>query len=190
MKYKPGQSYLMNVEIDKDEVLNSFRVVLRSKVKRHSRWECRLFHIPTNADLGIYEILEDTLDDCFKLDVGGTFKGMAKHHETKSGNFVSNNDPNLFRAQQLEIILFMDWAKIHKTMTLLDWEWTFDGVPSELMLIQQSITYLNTVIDKKGDDIVYGSGGLKAAKAYGILSLDFVVADWDGHSVKYFKSKK
>ena len=78
-----------------------------------------------------------------------------------------------------EIIKNFDFEKVRKVMVALEWQWHGnDESPTvgELMLSAQK--HLTYVCDKE-DDWTVSSGGFEASKRNGMLTLKFVVEEWD-----------
>lgn len=88
-----------------------------------------------------------------------------------------------------EIMDNFDFDKVHKAMEALDWEWVKDGydkdkpmleqmsVPDVSTIRRQARRHLKEVIE--GNLYAVGTGGLKATWHEGVLSLEFILAEWE-----------
>ncbi len=68
-----------------------------------------------------------------------------------------------------------NWKRVHDVMTHLQWEWASVGVPALGDITAYGIDLLHRV----KPDSSLACGGFKAENRYGMLSLEFMVADWD-----------
>jgi hypothetical protein len=84
------------------------------------------------------------------------------------------------REEQIEeIIENMDWEKIHRTMTYLNWQWRDDGVPSIGKLVNEASRLLREVDQPaNGGYARQGTGGLYATNTGYTLNLEFVLNSW------------
>lgn len=84
-------------------------------------------------------------------------------------------------SQITEIIANFDWAKVHKTMTVLNWEWDngrVQGVPSIGDLVNAATDLLDSVANSDGKYHSSSSGGFVASIEDGCLDLSFVVESY------------
>jgi hypothetical protein len=98
-----------------------------------------------------------------------------------------------------EIFDNFDFKKVHRCMTLMDWRWaTTNGVPTiEDIRNCASMLLLDVIMGIRfSDEYNVGTGGFHVTydKKYDIISLSFVITDWDDsyieESVAYKRCKK
>lgn len=192
MKLKSGQTFIQDHTWNTNKPVSKFSITLKEKIRRQPRWTCYVTHIATGTMLGVFEILECSLDldtECFRFDPLGTFKGMVYNEQKQIENkSIPNSDPHRYLAQITEILLWFDWDKVHKAMVALNWTWR-NGVPSELNLVQESIRHLHEAIryctTSPDTSFFTGSGGLQVGVEDNILTLRFVVSDWTADYLDY-----
>ncbi len=92
-------------------------------------------------------------------------------------NLLDCNPPRPALDDQIEHINEnFDWIKVHDAMTALQWTWAMSGgVPTLGDITAHAIDLLIRV---KPNNFIY-CGGFKAENNYGVLSLAFIVSDWD-----------
>jgi len=77
-----------------------------------------------------------------------------------------------------EIIRWFDFEKVRIAMVALDWHWHSETqAPSTGELVLTAIKLLNRVVEE--DLSAIPTGGFLAENRNGILSLKFVLTDWD-----------
>ena len=89
---------------------------------------------------------------------------------------------------QIEEIMYrFDWAKVHRTMTLLDWQWAASGtgVPTvgEIMVGAHKLMEAAVAGYKAEEQWTYAKSGGFAVRIYKstdgpLIELAFEVADW------------
>ena len=73
-----------------------------------------------------------------------------------------------------DVMARFDFEKAHKLMVFLDWKWTdCGGVPSIEDLKANARDRLNSAMSGEGEHGGCWSGGFKANRGFGYLSLDF-----------------
>jgi len=71
---------------------------------------------------------------------------------------------------------YFDWVKVHDAMMSLSWTWAMSGgVPTLGDITAHGIDLLYRVEPNN----FISCGGFKAENRSGVLSLEFIVADWD-----------
>lgn len=74
-----------------------------------------------------------------------------------------------------DVMARFDFEKAHKLMVFLNWKWTkSEGVPSVKEIKDSVRGYLQSALNGPTDFEGCWSGGFKATKSHGHLSLDFV----------------
>lgn len=80
-----------------------------------------------------------------------------------------------------ECLDYFDFERVHECMVALNWQWHDQGVPSVGDIRKRSRQLLKACIDTK--ICANATGGLKASidREDGVLSLEFIVSDWDAY---------
>ena len=99
---------------------------------------------------------------------------------------MNSTQTTVSRAAQIDHIMeHFDFAKVERTMKLLDWTWisTAPYTPDVEALRSMACYLLNTVdmeANTHEGSIKLSAGGLRASiDAHGEMNLSFVVTDWD-----------
>lgn len=79
-----------------------------------------------------------------------------------------------------EIMDWFDFDRVHKVMVALDWHWASadDGIPSKGELRKVARELLWRVLENK-DEYKIATGGFQASYENEVLSLKFIVSDWE-----------
>ena len=87
--------------------------------------------------------------------------------------------------KKLYILANFDFHTVTKTMKALNWTWaTIEGIPTFGQLYQQADRLLSEVIEAPASRYYVGTGGFKASKEDGFLSLEFTVTDFDTDGIE------
>lgn len=86
-----------------------------------------------------------------------------------------------------QIMNNFNFSKVHKVMTLIDWTWHDDGVPSIESLEITALRLLLEIINEKREGYIsYSTGGFVVSKNINHestlgydLSLEFVLVSWE-----------
>jgi len=122
-----------------------------------------------------------------RIQINGTWyiKEEPTQDEEKKSNYLD--------VMIEEIIANFDFEKVHKVMTLLNWEWRNEGVPPPYKIIEEARRHLRQAAEYRIDSKLHhetacssSSGGLKAT-AYccdnrvniEYLQLEFILTEWD-----------
>jgi len=101
-----------------------------------------------------------------------------------------NSDLDNFKAIN-RVVDMMDWGKVHKVMTYLDWIWASadNGVPEIYQLKEHALheaeKYVNLSIEQK-EGYLTSCGGIQIRTHYFeegdvALTIQFVLEEWDNY---------
>ena len=82
------------------------------------------------------------------------------------------------------IVANFNFRKVAKTMKALKWEWYGEGVPGIGRLKEFSRFLLKEAVEHPGHECSISCGGFRVEKKKNnILSLQFIIAEWDSEGV-------
>ena len=105
-------------------------------------------------------------------------KDTEQEYDNQNRYPIKNAEKKIFK-----ILNNFKFNKVHKYMVDTNWQWAteFDEmiVPSVKRLSAHAQDLLERVASSKRDVQYVSTGGFKAMKMYEVLSLEFMIAEWD-----------
>jgi hypothetical protein len=83
------------------------------------------------------------------------------------------------------VVSEVDWCKVHKVMTHLNWTWGNEEVPTQGELLKRAFNIACNAMDSaihNDETMTIGTGGIKVtATPERLVTVSFVLSEWDNY---------